>query len=132
MIKSLFTMLILFCLSSTSFAIDHLTGETLLENCKVAIDLLDNNFGRVQTDSEYLQGTKGGICQGYLMSVNEMSPKQAYCMPDNVEMRRTIAMVVKYLKDHPKELKSPASGLVLKAYKSYFPCRFVHASGYMK
>lgn len=108
------------------------TGAKLMEYCQVGLDILDKNYGYVQSDSEYLQGVKTGICEGYLTSVNETSSLkigrrgekyQAYCMPAHFDMRRNMALVVKYIKDHPQQQAMPASSVVLKTYESYFPCR---------
>lgn len=125
--------------SSVAFAntTDPMTGKNLLEYCQVALDILDNNLGRVQTESEYTQGSKAGKCQGYLMSVNELHELSAYypqtfrkvdkyylyCLPESNNMLTNIAAVVKYLKDHPQQLNWQASLLVLRAYETYYPCR---------
>jgi hypothetical protein len=102
-------------------------GSNLLEYCQTAIDLLDNNFGRVQMQNEYIEGTKTGICQGYLMSINEMqlslSQKATYCLPNNYNMLRGAATIVKFLKDHPEQQQLPANRVVLNAFQTYFPCR---------
>jgi len=101
-----------------------LTGEKLLAYCQIAMDLVDNNYGRAQIESEYLQGSKSGICQGYLMSVNEIRNQnhKKICLLNDCMLKR-IAVVVKYLKDHPQQLQQPASTLVFNAYQMYFPCR---------
>ncbi|MHB1948443.1 MAG: Rap1a/Tai family immunity protein [Gammaproteobacteria bacterium] len=128
MIKKIILFLLIQFYCVTSFSLDTMTGVKLLDYCKIAIDFLDNNYGRVQTDSEYLQGTKAGICEGYLTSVNEFyslprkGEKKLYCMPENYEISKAIAVVVKYLKDNPKQLDLPATILVLRAYERYFLC----------
>lgn len=132
--KSLLFLMLLFItyIPTLSFAlVNDITGKKLLDYCQVALDIFDNNYGRVQTESEYLQGSKAGICQGYLMSVNEMrglmnQNKHAssnYCALNNCNILKVTAVVVKYLKDHPQQLNLPASTLVLNAYQTYFPCR---------
>ena len=128
MLKKMILLFLIQFYCTSSFALDKITGVRLLDYCKIAIDFLDNNYGRVQIDSEYVQGTKAGICEGYLMSVNELyaapakGSKKLFCMPENYEVSKTIAAVVKYLKDNPKQLDLPASLLVLRAYERYFPC----------
>lgn len=102
-----------------------LTGAELLENCEVTLDLYDKNFGRVQNESEFLQGNRGGQCQGYLTSINEMQAyaKPRFCLPENIDLLHVAVIVVKYLKSHPHELCEPAARLVMNAYQQYYPCR---------
>lgn len=132
MIKKLYFVISLFIFSflltsKPCGAMNHLTGQELLDNCKVALDIFDKNFGFVKTDTEYLQGVKAGICEGYIMSANEtlhpLRAKNRYCLPSDNDMRGPIAVVVKYLKNHPQELNLPASVLVTKTFDIYFSCK---------
>ncbi len=113
--------------SNPCHAMNHLTGQELFDNCKVALDIFDKNFGSVKTETEYLQGIKAGICEGYVMSANEtlhpLNAKKEYCLPSDNDMRGPIAVVVKYLKNHPQELNLPASVLVAKTFEIYFSCK---------
>lgn len=115
--------------TSCSFAAPTcFTGEQLLTDCRAALDILDYNFGRVQIQSEYLQGNRSGICQGYMMSVNEMQSSNAkklpaFCLPLNYTQLRGAAAVVQYLENNPSQQMLPPSQIVLNAFKRYFPCR---------
>lgn len=104
---------------------NYITGQQLLDYCRVALDVFDKNSGRVQTEGEYTQGVKAGICEGYLIKVNELLQKNnigAFCVPEN-RMAEVVAAVAKYLKDNPQLLQTEASALIIDAFKKYFPCR---------
>lgn len=113
-------IMFLMILSPSVFAFPTLTGKELLNYCEVSLDIHDNNMGRVQIESDFLQGAKAGFCEGYLRGIDEAHGKK--CLPENNERLANIAIIVKYLKDHPQQLDSPASYLVLKAYQYYFHC----------
>ncbi len=101
-----------------------LTGAELLENCQVVLDIHDKNMGRVQTENEYLQGTRAGKCEGYLRGVNEarLVEHKLACSFDTNDKLFIVAAVVKYLKDNSNELSLPASVLVGRVYARYFHC----------
>lgn len=99
----------------------HLTAKELLAYCEVAMDVFDKNFGRIQTEREFLQGTKAGICQGYIMGMNDAGKRP--CLPANFIMLENVAAVVKYLKTHPQELGLPASVAVKRSFEHYFNCK---------
>jgi hypothetical protein len=122
MIKKIFSFLLIsaFYLPLSSFASSVLTGTELLKACEVVLDIHDKNMGRVQTENEYLQGTKAGLCEGYLRGVNEM--RKSACSFNNNDKLLTVAAVVKYLKTNSEQLYMPASVLVVKAYARYFHC----------
>ncbi len=123
MTKKIFSFLFIsfFYLPFCSFASSPLTGTELLKACEVVLDIHDKNMGRVQTENEYLQGTKAGLCEGYLRGVSE-AHKPACSLVDNNDKLLTAAAVVKYLKENSKELYMPASVLVVRAYARYFHC----------
>jgi len=107
------------------------TGKELLEYCKIAMDIHDKQFGNPQTDSEYILGTKTGICEGYLMSANEMrgrisssrySNYPVFCLPPTYNLLMGATVVVKYLKTHPEQENLSASFLVARSLATYFPC----------
>ncbi len=105
------------------------TGKELLEYCQIAMDIHDKQFGNPQTDPEYILGAKTGICEGYLMSANEMqfhgkstrNPVH-FCLPPNFNLLIGASIVVKYLKEHPDQENLPASLLVARTLETYFPC----------
>lgn len=62
-----------------------------------------------------------GYFEGYVLGVLE-SAKDRLCVPERVEMGQALEVIEKYLKEHPQELHLPASGLVLKAIQTAWPC----------
>jgi hypothetical protein len=120
---------VLFTHSTTLCA--NTSGPELLANCQTALDAIDNNFGRVQTEGEYLQGNKAGKCQGFLSSVNEMYLLNSaiknnlplkYCLPNNYNSLEGASAVVQYLKKYPQQKNQAATLIVLQAFQYYFPC----------
>jgi hypothetical protein len=64
--KKFFLILLLssFLIPLSAFANSiMLTGAQLLDYCQVTLDIFDKNFGRVQKENEFSQGSKGGQCQ---------------------------------------------------------------------
>lgn len=105
------------------------TGKELLEYCQIAMDIHDKQFGNPQTEPDYILGAKTGICEGYIMSANEMRlhgkmPQTdiKFCLPPNFNLLIGASVVVKYLKDHPNQENLPASLLVARSLEMYFPC----------
>ena len=111
------------------------TGKELLQYCKLAIDIHDKQFGNPQTESEYILGSKTGICEGYLMSANETrfqsittrgriqhDTHPVFCLPPTYNLLVGAAVVVNYLKEHPDQESLPASFLVRRSLETYFPC----------
>jgi hypothetical protein len=47
---------------------------------------------------------------------------QAACEPVGVNGEQLVALTIKYLDDHPEELKSSAASLIWKMYARAFPC----------
>lgn len=108
------------------------TGKELLEYCKLAMDIHDKQFGKPQTDPEYILGAKTGICEGYIMSANERRFQEkytrkpmgytAFCLPPQFNLLIGASVVVKYLEVNPNQEELPASLLVARALETYFPC----------
>jgi len=69
-----------------------------------------------------------GSCSGYLMGVADMmaQPEWSYpakaCFPDEVVRGQLIAIVKKYISNHPDQLQSPALDIVAAALAQAFPC----------
>lgn len=129
MLGALFSLLI----TSQLYAVmTNATGKELLEYCKIAMDIHDTHFGKPQTDPEYILGVKTGICEGYLMSANEMHVREkparnntqnnTFCLPINYNLLIGATVVVKYIEGHPAQENLPASVLVAKSLATYFPC----------
>ena len=69
-----------------------------------------------------------GSCSGYLMGVADVmaQPEWPYptkaCFPDEVVRGQLIAIVKKYISNHPDLLQSPALDIVAAAFAQAFPC----------
>ncbi len=102
------------------------TGKELLEYCKIAMDIHDRQYGNPQTSPEYILGVKTGICEGYLMSANEItnnrSGRASICLPYQYNLLIGASVVVKYLENHPNQQSLPASLLTVRSLETYFPC----------
>jgi len=69
-----------------------------------------------------------GSCSGYLMAVADMMAQQEWpyptkaCFPDEVVRGQLIAIVKKYISNHPDQLQSPALDIAAAAFAQAFPC----------
>ncbi len=131
----LFLFVLLFTLPVFAFSTTA-TGGDLLEYCKIAMDIHDRQYGKPQTEPEYILGAKTGICEGYLMSAKEMQLQfvtdcrytknqrrcASFCLPPTYNLLIGASVIVKYLKDHKEQQDLPASLLVNRALATYFPC----------
>jgi hypothetical protein len=59
----------------------------------------------------------------YLRGFDDAGTRKAFCFPTDNGKLVNIAIIVKYLKDHPQQLSMPASTLVSNAFATYFRCR---------
>ena len=69
-----------------------------------------------------------GSCAGYLTGIAEMmaQPEWPYaaraCFPDELGRGQLIAIVKKYIANHPNQLHDPALDIVTAAFAQAFPC----------
>ena len=94
-----------------------ITGSTLLEYCSV------------------LESQPDGLaCFGYVMGISDLHDDivasgvltRMYCMPSGetgVRVGQLVLVVEKYLHEHPEELHTAASALVMTAFAEAFPCK---------
>jgi hypothetical protein len=64
-------------------------------------------------------------CEAYILGVTDaqvMIFRKSPCLPQGVTATQILAVVRKYLSDHPAELHGPASELVLKSLENAFQC----------
>jgi hypothetical protein len=62
-----------------------------------------------------------GFCRGYVVGVSQFS--RFPCAPVGMGMVQEVAIIVKYLADHPERLHVPAKELVGEAVNNAFPCK---------
>ena len=103
---------ILLCLTA-SIARADMTGNDLKEYCQ---------FYPRHTEST-------ALCMGYIggsldmtRGLNKMFNNALLCEPSGVTGDQLIAMVIKYLSDHPEQLHFSAASLILNMYTNAFPC----------
>lgn len=72
---------------------------------------------------------KGALCRGYLIgtldsirTLGEDVGHSMFCQPVEAEPEQLIAIVQKYLADHPERLHLRASGLIMNSMIEAFPC----------
>ncbi len=72
--------------------------------------------GRVVERSDFLP--KNQSKKGFGMTVE----KYGYCIPDEINREQVALVVMKYLKNYPKELNQSESTLIFSALQSAWPC----------
>lgn len=102
-------------------------GNQLLKQCQVVIN---REAGQAVSADEKDDSL---LCLAYIEGVldtqgatNDLHPELKsfrYCIPDDVPIVQSVRIIVKFLKEHPKNLNVRASLLVLGAMVDAFPCR---------
>jgi hypothetical protein len=95
---------------STNVSISDVTGGKLLDLCKS--DGLEYQFCEA-----FITGVRDGTAMGIALR----SAKPIFNTPIDVTQKQLMAVVVKYLNDHPEEQHKPASKLVIYALAKAFP-----------
>ncbi|MNR61896.1 hypothetical protein D3C85_1837700 [compost metagenome] len=65
---------------------------------------------------------QGVVSTVYFYS-DELKKDAKFCLPGNVTNSQMVRIVVKYLKDNPKNLNEGRTGLVWSALKDAYPCK---------
>lgn len=92
------------------------TGSGLLENC--TYDAQASSQG----DNEFHLGLCIGFIKGATNTWAEHNPRKI-CPPDEVTNEELRAVVVDWLRAHPKALDAPAVAAVIVATTEAFPCK---------
>jgi hypothetical protein len=133
-IQHLFVLAILFFCASSVFAGPD--GSQVLRACQQTLQHFDEQQA---SDPNPLGTLDSGWCLGWVTAVIEMNnlkegtadkdhPLRAdmfhFCAPPSgLTAIQAIRIVVKYLKDHPKDLQHAGIGLTNLALMSAFPCK---------
>lgn len=64
-----------------------------------------------------------GLFRGYVSGVIDTGNDVLFCTPDGVTRGQYIAVVAKYIKEHPEQWNLSASTLVINALRQVFPCK---------
>ena len=76
-------------------------------------------------DGKYLKKTcnarPAGYCLGFVVGAYVVTA-EPFCNPPNIENKQLVAIVTKYLNDHPEKLHMDDGKLVVDAFIDAFPC----------
>jgi len=100
-------------------------GNSLLVNCKSAVDILDGN--------SYISEPKGAMsCISYIRGFTDLNSFYRYsrdnksvdfCVPEGVNAGQNTRVVLKYLRENPSELHAHTAVLVRRALIQAYPCK---------
>jgi hypothetical protein len=98
-------------------------GNELLGQCQSYIKLIDG-----ERTTDYFSG---GVCAGFVQGISEtvyfysdgLKKNEKFCKPDGVTNAQLVRIVLKYLKDNPKDLNQARMGLVWSALMDAYPCK---------
>lgn len=110
---------------ATAGIVSGMTADTLMEKCRyVEADFKKLN-GEQLNNVAVCMSYISGVIDGYAVGVTTSSAKRAMLcdMPDEVTMKETALIVLRYLRGNPAELHLPASIVTMKALNKAFPCR---------
>ncbi len=121
------------------FAWSNVTGESLLDTCKTAIEvhskignslLTQDENGKYNACLSYITGvddaheTMAAIHAGIPEKYDDVIKKFVYCRPDGVTRIQEARIVVKYLESHPEILHFKLSAIVvIAALRQAYPCK---------
>src|SRR5436190_1415229 len=79
-----------------------------------------------QTGNELLQACEGTdrlLCRGSVMAIADVLDYQMdACVPIRATVGQLVDVVVKYLREHPKDRHHAAAALIITALPEAFPC----------
>lgn len=101
--KAIFRLAVFFVIAllATPVAADYFVGSEL---------------DRMSTDEPHM-------FHGYVAGVLDMRPEGMACIPEEVRVSQSVAIVKKYLADHPNQWHRAGKILVVAALVEAFPCK---------
>ena len=102
-------------------------GNELLADCNLVIRMMDDD-GVVPSATEAL---KVGRCLGMMQGITSLNmvyqvkdrDSALFCLPSNgMSAGQAARIVVKYMRDNPRELHNNGSLVVIAALKDAYPC----------
>jgi hypothetical protein len=116
----LFFVIVLFSQSAHA----EKTGIDLLRGCTNMIKLVENNQVSVEDATDVF--TWNGYISGFLESnqiTNTGKKMTSFCLPDKgITIEQAARIVIRYLKDNPKDLHQSARLCLLLSLQDAFPC----------
>jgi hypothetical protein len=117
------SFLIVFLLITPVYATN--TGNDLLRGCINMIKVAENNDVSVEdiTDAARWAGYISGFLDAYLMTSLENNKMTYFCLPaKGMNTEQVARIVIKYLKDYPKENHQNARVCLIISLRDAFPC----------
>jgi hypothetical protein len=93
----------------------QITGNKLVEDMRA--------FEKENVNVTILEYMLSGRYQGYVAGVSDATADILWQLKKNVNMGQIIAIVSKYIKNHPERWNEPAVVLVIDALKEVFPIK---------
>ena len=100
------------------------TGNDLFTVCKnleKVPHLPVNELDDAAECAYYVAGFRAGLSIGSIMASKDH--QSSFCMDDEVSLEQVVAVIVKYLRDHPESRNQAASWLAYTALTDGFPCK---------
>ena len=106
----------------------QMDGNKLLSECTVTIRHMDTGVSpdsANQIDDVHCLGFIEGVLEGLVVGEHEnpTATKKPYvCIPDGASLGQNVRVVVKWMKEHPKDLHRRAALLIYVALLEAYPC----------
>jgi hypothetical protein len=109
----------------------QMDGNKLLSECTVTIRQMDTGVSpdsANQIDDVHCLGFIEGVLEGLVVGEsagdeNHTATKKRYvCIPDGASLGQNVRVVVKWMKEHPKDLHRRAALLIYVALLEAYPC----------
>lgn len=84
-------------------------------------DYFDGNDLKRLMESDRPQDV--GMFRGYVAGVQDLDNNVLFCVPENVKLSQSSAIVQKYFADNPQTWHLSAKELVVGALQKSFPCK---------
>ena len=104
-----------------AMAAHFMDGNALVEKMR-AYERVQQNA--IPADREGMWTVAGGafFFEGYVAGISDSYFSGSKCTDQNIKLAQPLAIVTKYLNDHPEKLSLPAATLVKAALREAFPC----------
>ncbi len=119
-------LLMLFFTGSAFAQTQNRDGNSLLESCNAALKLIDDSSAQVDRGAWYCVGYVQGIresldAQRLLSSSTRTPDPSGINIPEQVENRQVIRVVVRWLQNHPESLHEQKIVIMIWALREAFP-----------
>jgi hypothetical protein len=98
-------------------------GNELLGQCQEYIKAADKEKNYSVYDVAMCAGYTQGVVNAVYFYSDTLKKDEKFCMPETVTNGQVVRIVVKYLKDNPKDLNEGRMSLVWSALMDAYPCK---------